>query len=103
MKIGDRVIYRNYEDDILDSEKAEVIRIDAGDIQIRFESIKICSECGIIANEENCPNCGEIEIDGAPSRDSKMTWWAEPESLSLDKEWHRDERLKELGICFIKK
>ena len=99
MKIGDRVIYRNYDNDMLDSEKAEVIRIDAGDIQIRFERIKVCSECGIIAKEENCPHCGEIEIEiGDPSSEPKMTWWADPESLALDKEWLRDEKLKELGI-----
>lgn len=94
MKVGDRVIYRNGVDDILDGEKATVIRIDAGDVQIRLESIKACSECGIIRNEENCAHC--VEID--PSRDSKMTWWVEPESLVIDLEWFRDEKLKEIGI-----
>ena len=98
MKIGDRVIYRNGDDDILDREKAEVIRLDVAGVKIRFESIKVCSQCGIIANEENCAHCGEIDIDGDPSRDSKMTWWVDPESLVIDKEWLREQKLKELRI-----
>lgn len=107
VKVGDRVIYRNGDDDILDNEKAEVICINAGDVQIRFENIKACSECGtflLSLPRTQCPNCGEIEIGSDVHRvvlgslSKEMTWWTEPEYLTIDKEWLREERLKELGL-----
>ena len=73
MKIGDRVIYRSQIDG-MDGEKATVISVDAssGDIEIRFRSQFIMGE--------------------------KATSWAGPESLAIDLEWLRDEKLKEIGI-----
>ena len=88
MKIGDRVIYRNLKNTsngvigvdtgvLLASEKATVMRIDGRNILIRLES-----ERPLL-----------LEILG-----KEMTFWAYNENLVIDKEWYREQKLKELGI-----
>lgn len=88
MKIGDRVIYRNLKNTsnsvigvdtgvLLASEKATVMRIDGRNILIRLES-----ERPLL-----------LQILG-----KEMTFWAYNENLVIDKEWYREQKLKELGI-----
>lgn len=79
MKIGDRVIYENLKNTkvLLTNEKATVMRIDGRNILIRLE------------NERPLL----LEILG-----KEMTFWAYNENLVIDKEWYREQKLKELGI-----
>ena len=79
MKIGDRVIYKNLKNTkvLLANEKATVMRIDGRNILIRLE------------NERPLL----LEILG-----KEMTFWAYNENLVIDKEWYREQKLKELGI-----
>lgn len=79
MKIGDRVIYRNLKNTgvLLANEKATVMRIDGRNILIRLES-----ERPLL-----------LQILG-----KEMTFWAYNENLVIDKEWYREQKLKELGI-----
>ena len=79
MKIGDRVIYENLKNTkvLLTNEKATVMRIDGRYILIRLE------------NERPLL----LEILG-----KEMTFWAYNENLVIDKEWYREQKLKELGI-----
>ena len=76
MKIGDRVIYEKNLDTMQDlnrsmCEKATIIRIIDAPQEIR--GIQIRFETG-------------------------ETWWAQKENLVIDKEWYREQKLKELGI-----
>lgn len=78
MKAGDRVIYENH--DILSPhvEKATIINIiDEDRIQIRLE---------------------RINASGKAMAGEKMLWWTSAKNLVIDKEWLREEKLKELGI-----
>ena len=77
MKIGDRVIYENLKNTkvLLTNEKATVMRIDGRNILIRLE------------NERPLL----LEILG-----KEMTFWAYNENLVIDKEWYREQKLKEL-------
>lgn len=79
MKIGDRVIYKNLKNTkvLPDNEKATVMRIDGRNILIRLE------------NERPLL----LKILG-----KEMTFWAYNENLVIDKEWYREQKLKELGI-----
>lgn len=88
MKIGDRVIYRNLKNTsnsvigvdtgvLLANEKATVMRIDGRNMLIRLES-----ERPLL-----------LQILG-----KEMTFWAYNENLVIDKEWYREQKLKELGI-----
>lgn len=79
MKIGDRVIYKNLKNTkvLQANEKATVMRIDGRNILIRLE------------NERPLL----LEILG-----KEMTFWAYNENLVIDKEWYREQKLKELGI-----
>ena len=79
MKIGDRVIYKNLKNTkvLLANEKATVMRIDGRNILIRLE------------NERPLL----LKILG-----KEMTFWAYNENLVIDKEWYREQKLKELGI-----
>lgn len=74
MKIGDRVIYEKNLDPMQDlnrsmCEKATIIRVIDAPQEIR--GIQIRFETG-------------------------ETWWTQKESLVIDKEWLREEKLKEL-------
>lgn len=74
MKVGDKVIYnKNIKATVILSFYEEECFSNTVHefIQIRFET--------------------ETNLNG-------VTWWAEPESLTLDAEWLREEKLKELGI-----
>lgn len=78
MKIGDRVIYENHDIFSPHVEKATIIRIiDEDRIQIRLE---------------------RINASGQAMAGEKMPWWCSAKNLAIDKEWLREQKLKELGI-----